>query len=137
MRLPGRLGIILMITMLVVLSMRMLKSKNEASVYDIPKKLEATKMNLKVWFHSKPEGAEVFSISKSASEDDRLYLEPATQFLSIPAEFFSKLKDSGYILKLYGAYYKGKGIPARYLSIQPKPERYPVFKYESLDVIKE
>ena len=137
MRLPGRLAIVLMITMLVVLSMRMLKSKDEASVYDIPKKLDATKMNLKVWFHSKTDGVEVFSISKSASEDDRLYLEPATQFMSIPTDFFTKLKDSGYILKLYGAYYKGKGIPSRYLSIQPKPERYPVFKYESLDVIKE
>ncbi len=137
MRLRGRLGIILMITMLIVFSTRMLQSKNEASVYDIPKKLEATKMNLKVWFHSKPGGAEVFSISKSASEDDRLYLEPATQFLSIPPEFFTKLKDSGYILKLYGAYFKGKGIPAKYLSIQPKPERYPVFKYESMDVVKE
>ncbi len=133
----GKIGVIVMIIMLVTFSIRMIKSKDEASVYDIPKKLEATKMNLKVWFHSKPGGAEVFSISKSASEDDRLYLEPATEFMSIPPDFFTKLKDSGYILKLYGSYYKGKGIPARYLGIQPKPERYPVFKYESLDVIKE
>lgn len=94
-------------------------------------------MNLKVWFHSKPGGAEVFSTSKSGSEDDRLYLEPATQYLTIPPEFFTKLKDSGYTLKLYGAFFKGKGIPARYLNIQPKPERYSVFKYESLDVVKE
>lgn len=135
--LPRRLGIILMIVMLLVFSIRMLNSKNEASIYDVPKKLESTKMNLKVWFHSKPGGAEVFSISKSGSEDDRVYLQPSTDFLSIPPEFFTKLKDSGYTLKLYGSYYKGKGIPGRYLNIKPKPERYPVFRYESLDVVKD
>ena len=137
MRLPARLGIILMITMLIVFSMRMLKSKDEASVYDVPKKLQQNKMNLKVWFHSRPDGAAVFSTSKSGSEDDRLYLEPATEYLSISPEFFTKLKDSGYTLKLYGAFYKGRGIPKIYLSILPKPERYAVFKYESLDVVKE
>ena len=137
MRLPGRFAIIIMITMLIVLSMRMMKSKDEASVFDTPKKLQENKMSLKVWLHSKPNGTEVFSTSKSGSEDDRLYLEPATQYLSIPPEFFTTLKDSGYILKLYGAFYTGKGIPERYLSVQPKPEKYSVFKYESMDVVKE
>ncbi|MES2773419.1 MAG: hypothetical protein V4722_04510 [Bacteroidota bacterium] len=137
MRLPGRLGIILMIVMLVVLGMRMLNSKREASIYDVPKKLQENKMNLVVWFHSKPGGAEVFSTSKSGSEDDRLYLQPKSEYLSIPPEYFTRLKDSGYVLKLYGSFFKGKGIPARYLNIQPKPERYPVFMYESMDVVKE
>ncbi|MEO7310370.1 MAG: hypothetical protein ABIX01_08240 [Chitinophagaceae bacterium] len=137
MRVPRRLAIISIIVMLVVFSMQLLKSKDEASIYDIPKKLEDTKMKLRVWFHSKPSGAEVFSISKSGSEDDRLYLEPAKASLAIPPGFFTMLKDSGYTLQLYGQFYKGKGIPARFLDIQPKPERYPVFRYENLDLLKE
>lgn len=137
MRIPGRLGIILMITMLVIFSMRMLKSKDEPSIFDVPKKLQTNKMSLKVWLYSTFNGVEVFCTSKGGNEDDRLYLEPATQYLSIPPEFYSKLKDSGYILTLYGAFYKGKGIPQRFLMAQPKPNKYAVFRYENLEVTKD
>lgn len=105
------------------------------SVFDIPKTLQEEKLTILVQLHSVPGGAEVWSISKSGSEDDRLYLQPARPGQTVPAEYY-RLKDSGYVLKLYGSFYKGKGIPQQYLGIQPKPERYSVFRYESLDVVK-
>lgn len=106
------------------------------SVFDVPKTLLEDKLNIMVRLHSEPGGAEVWSISKSGSEDDRLYLQPARPSQTVPLEYY-RLKDSGYVLKLYGSFYKGKGIPQQYLTIQPKPERYAVFRYESLDVVKE
>ena len=133
----GRIGIVLMIATLLMYSMRMMQSTSEASVFDIPKKLEENKMSLQVWLYGQPNGTEVFSTTKSGGEDDRLYLEPATEYLNISPGYFQQLKDSGYSLKLYGSFYKGKGIPKRFIQIQPKPEKYSVFRYESMDIVKE
>lgn len=108
----------------------------QPSFFDLPKKLSAEKLTVQVRLWSTPGGAEVWSLSKSGSEDDRLYLQPARSSQTIPQEYY-RLKDSGYVLKLYGSFYKGKAIPQEYFSIQPKPERYPVFRYESLDVMKD
>ncbi len=121
---------------LVFWSRQAFQSTNAPSVFDIPKKLEEEKLTIVVRLHSEPGGAEVWSTSKSGSEDDRLYLQPARPSQTIPLEYY-QLKDSGYVLKLYGSFYKGKGIPEAYFSIQPKPERYSVFRYESLDVVKD
>ena len=109
---------------------------SKPSVFDVPKTLQDEKLNIIVRLQSDAGGAEVWSTSKSGGEDDRLYLQPARASQTIPKEYY-RLKDSGYILKLYGAFYKGKGIPQQYFNIQPKPERYPVFHYESLDVVKD
>jgi len=133
----GRFGIILMITMILLYSMRMMQSTSEPSVFDIPKKLLPEKVNLQVWLYGRPDGAEVFSTTKSGGEDDRLYLEPATEYLNISPTYFERLKDSGYTLKISGSFYKGKGIPPRFLYIQPKPEKYSVFRYETLEIVKE
>lgn len=113
-----------------------MQSTSQPTVFDVPKTLQEEKLSILVRLHSEPGGAEVWSTSKSGSEDDRLYLQPARPSQTIPREYY-KLKDSGYVLKLYGAFYKGKGIPQQYLNIQPKPERYAVFRYESLDIVKE
>jgi hypothetical protein len=105
------------------------------SFFDIPKKLSEEKLTIEVRLHSTPDGAEVWSLSKSGSEDDRLYLQPASPSQTIPKDYY-QLQDSGYVLKLYGSFYKGKGIPQEYFNIRPAPKRYPVFRYESLDVVK-
>ena len=113
-----------------------LQTNSQPSFFDIPKKLSDEKLTVQVRLWGTPGGAEVWSLSKSGSENDRLYLQPAKPTQTIPREYY-KMKDSGYILKVYGSFYKGKGIPQEYFKIQPKPERYPVFRFESLDVIKE
>ncbi len=112
------------------------KAVSEPSFFDIPKKLSEEKLTLQVRLWGVPGGAEVWSLSKSGSTDDRLYLQSARPSQTIPQEYY-RLKDSGYVLKLYGSFYKGKGIPQEYFSIKPKPERYSVFRYESLDVVKD
>ena len=121
---------------LVFWSRQAFQSTSEPSVFDIPKKLEDEKLTIQVRLHSESGGAEVWSTSKSGSGDDRLYLLPARPSQTIPLEYY-RLKDSGYVLKLYGSFYKGKGIPQTYFNIQPRPERYSVFRYESLDIVKE
>lgn len=121
---------------LIFWSRQAFQSNSEPSVFDIPKKLQEEKLTIMVRLHSEPAGTEVWSTSKSGSEDDRLYLQPARPSQTIPQEYY-RLKDSGYVIKLYGAFYKGKGIPQQYLHIRPKPERYAVFRYESLDVVKD
>ena len=119
-------------------SMRLFKSKDEPSVFDIPKTLQANKLTLKLWYSGKQaNGAEMYSTTEVGGEDDRMYLEPATQYLNINREILTKLKDSGYTLKLYGSFFKGKGIPERYLAPAPKPDKLPVFKYESMDIVKD
>lgn len=107
---------------------------SKPSIFDVPKTLSKEKISIQVRLHSRPGGAEVWSLSKSGSTDDRLYLQSASPALVIPKDYYT-LKDSGYVLKLFGSFYKGKGIPMQYMNIQPKPERYPVFRYESLDLI--
>lgn len=136
MNLPRTLAILLMVVGLVYWMKVGLNDAGKPTLFDIPKKLQEEKLTILVRLHSEPAGAEVWSTSKSGSEDDRLYLQPARPSQTIPQEYY-RLKDSGYVLKLYGAFYKGKGIPQQYLQIQPKPERYAVFRYESLDVVKE
>jgi hypothetical protein len=112
------------------------QTSSRPSFFDIPKTLSPEKLTIQVRLHSTPGGAEVWSLSKSGSADDRLYLQPSTPAQTIPQAYY-RLKDSGYILQLFGAFYKGKGIPQAYFNIQPVPERYPVFRYESLDIVKE
>lgn len=119
------------------LSKNLMNGDAEPSLFDVPKKLEETKMGLKVWLQGTPGGAQVFSTTKSGGEGDRLYLINAAKDEPLPSDLLSKLRDSGYVLKLYGAFYKGKGIPEKYLYIQPKPARLPVFRFESLDIVKE
>ena len=121
---------------LVYWSRQAFQSTSEPSVFDIPKKLLDEKLTIIVRLPSEAAAAEVWSTSRSGGEDDRLYLQPARPSQTIPKEYY-RLKDSGYVLKLYGSFYKGKGIPQAYLNIQPKPERYAVFRYESLDVVKD
>ncbi len=111
-------------------------TSDEPSLFDVPKTLEKDKLNITAFYYGNTNGAEVFSIVKDGGEDDRFYLEPANRNLRVPANF-RQLKDSGYVLKLFGAYFKGKGIPERYLNIRPKPAKYPVFYYENLEMVKQ
>ena len=127
----------LIIGSIFLMSRNWIKSKDEPSIFDVPKKLQDNKMSLKVYPFARTGGAEVYSTSHSGGEDDRLYLEPATAYLAVTPENFTRMRDSGYALKLYGAFYVGKGIPARFLGMQPRPDKYSVFRYESMDVVKE
>ncbi len=136
MRLPRTLAIVFIVIALLAISRNFMSRGDGPSIFDVPKTLEKEKSSITVFYYGNTNGAEIFSIVKDGGADDRLYLEPANKNLTIPASFL-KLKDSGYVLKLYGSYYKGKAIPERFLNIQPKPEKYPVFRYESLEMVKE
>lgn len=136
MRLPRTLGTIVIIVSIFAISRNLMSRSDEPSVFDLPKTLEAEKINITAFYYGNTSGAEIFSVVKNGGEDDRLYLEPANKNLMVPPSF-KQLKDSGYVLKLYGAYYKGKAIPERFFNIRPKPEKYPVFRYENLEMVKE
>lgn len=110
-------------------------TKEEPSIFDIPKTLQENKLNITVWFQGNANGADIWSVSKSGGEEDRLYLEAENPGEIVPPTFFA-LKDSGYAIKAHGAFYKGKGIPKKYLSIKPKPEKYLVFRYDSIWLFK-
>jgi hypothetical protein len=113
MRLPRTLAIVFMIVVLLTLSRNFMSTNDEPSVFDLPKTLNEEKLTITAYYYGNTNGAEIFSIVKNGGEDDRLYLEPANKNLTIPANF-KQLKDSGYVLKLYGSYFKGKAIPERF-----------------------
>ena len=136
MRLPRPLAIIFIIICVIGIGKSMMSSKDEATMFDLPKTLNEEKLTITAHYYGNTNGAQIFTIVKNGGEEDRLYLEPANSALTIPANFM-QLKDSGYVLKLYGAYFKGKGIPERFFNIQPKPEKYAVFRFESLEMVKE
>lgn len=135
MRLPRTLAVVFIVIALFAISRNFMSINNEPSVFDLPKTLEVEKLTITAFYYGNTNGAEIFSVVKNGGEDDRLYLQPANKYLSVPANF-KQLKDSGYVLKLYGSYYKGKAIPEIFLNIQPKPEKYPVFHYERLEMVK-
>lgn len=136
MRLPRIFIIVFMIVAIFAISRNFMSRSDEPTLFDLPKALNEEKITITAFYYGNTNGAEIFSIVKNGGEDDRLYLEPANKNLTIPTSF-KQLKDSGYVLKLYGSYYKGKAIPERFFNIRPKPEKYPVFRYESLEMVKE
>lgn len=133
-RLPRWLFISLILVFIAYWTQSLLLS-DEASVFDLPKKLEEERTTLIVYRVAGYGPVELFSISKTAAEDDRLYLLPASPDLGIPPRYYA-LHDSGYQLQVFGRFYHGKGIPAAYLQQQPKPPRLRVFRYDSVALVK-
>ncbi|MCU0334928.1 MAG: hypothetical protein MUF62_07725 [Chitinophagaceae bacterium] len=133
-RLPRWIFIPLILVFIAYWTQELLIS-DEASVFDLPKTLEEERSTLIVYPVAGSSQMELFSISKTAAEQDRLYLLPASIDVSIPVRYYA-LQDSGYQLQVFGRYYKGSGIPAAYLQQKPKPPRLRVFQYDSVALIK-
>jgi hypothetical protein len=70
------------------------------------------------------------------SPDSFLYLEPASSGVQIPDSFLAKT-ESGWVLRLEGAFYQGNTLPNNYVQkTEQKPEKARVFYYESSAVVK-
>ena len=102
---------------------------------DMPKKLEPERYALEIKPVSSTQGVEVYTMSVAGNKDDYLYLERAGLDDAIPPTYYV-LKDSGYVLKVFGSFYYGKAIPVDYAAIKPKPDRLRLFRYDSVALIR-
>lgn len=111
------------------------KENQEYSVMDMPKDLEPDRYGLEIYPVSTANGVSVYTMGVVGNHDDYLYLEPADLDDAIPPSYYV-LKDSGYVLKVFGNFYFGKAIPAEYAQVKPKPERLRLFRYDSVALIR-
>jgi hypothetical protein len=136
MRLPRWLFILVSVVGILYWSQSLWKGNTEPSVFDLPKTLEKETYTITVYPVSNVNGVPVFTTSKGRLEEDYLYLTPASDSIDFPADYTAK-KDSGYVLKVFGKFYQGKGIPGEYLYTTPKPERLRVFQFEKVELVAE
>lgn len=132
MRIPRWLFIPLILVSLLYLSKGMFKDSDEPSLFDIPKTLEEEKYTLELYPVSHVNNVAVWSTSIGVDHDDYVYLTPASD---LPIDYQQKL-DSGYVIRAFGSYFKGKGIPHEYLNVKPKPDRHRVFLFETVEMVK-
>ncbi|MES2645640.1 MAG: hypothetical protein V4717_02105 [Bacteroidota bacterium] len=134
MRLPRWLFILVSVVGILYWSQSLWKGNSEPSVFDLPKTLEKETYSITVYPVSNVNGVPVFTTGKGGLEEDYLYLTPATGSVDFPADYSNK-KDSGYVLKVSGKFFKGKGIPEEYLYTSPKPERLRVFQFTKAELV--
>lgn len=113
----------------------LIDGQDEVSIYDLPKQLEEERSSCIV-YPVDGTSMEIYALTKTAAEEDRLYLIAKDIDVTIPPRYHV-LKDSGYVLQVFGQYYYGKGIPAQYIYVQPKPPRLRVFLYDSVALIRQ
>lgn len=135
MRIPRWLIIPFVIITILYWTQDMWKENQEYSVMDMPKDLEPERYALEIKPDSSTQGVEVYTMSVAGNKDDYLYLEPAALDDAIPPSYYL-LKDSGYVLKVFGNFYYGKAIPVVYAQVKPKPERLRLFRYDSVALIR-
>ena len=134
MRVPRWLIIPFCIVFLLYWTQDLWQGNNEPSVFDLPKTLEKETYSLTVYPVSNVNDVHVFTTGKGRLEEDYLYLTPASDTVDFPSDYAAKT-DSGYVLKVYGKFYMGKGIPAEYLNAKPKPERLRVFQFDKAEMV--
>jgi hypothetical protein len=110
------------------------KGNKEPSFFDLPKTLEEEILMLEIFPVSNVNDVPVFTTGKGGNEEDKLYITPASDTVSIP-ENYHELKDSGYTIRVHGRFFKGHAIPAEYLRMKPKPERLRVFQFDRLEMV--
>jgi len=109
---------------------------SQASIFDLPKKVENENFTIIVYPVSNVNGVPVFTTGTSGNEDDYLYITPASDSVDFPTNYAEK-RDSGYTLQLHGSYFMGKGIPAEYFNVKPKPDRLRVFRFDEAEMVVE
>ena len=134
MRIPRWLIIPFCIVFLLYWTQDLWQGNNEPGIFDLPKTLEKETYSLTVYPVSNVNNVPVFTTGKGGLEEDYLYLTPASDTVAFPFDYAAK-KDSGYVLKVYGKFYMGKGIPAEYLYVKPKPERLRVFQFDKVEMV--
>jgi hypothetical protein len=109
--------------------------------YDLPKELSGQKETIDVRRVERncdcAEWIRVFSKKDSVAMDKQEYFYIESTDGNDPPPTYTALADSGYILRLEGSFYLGKGVPAHYIQ-QPdqKPERARIFNYTSSQIVK-
>ena len=69
-------------------------------------------------------------------EEDYFFIEPASRDQALSKACWA-LVGSGYVLRLQGAFYKGKAVPYNYIQkTEHKPDKTSVFHYTAADVVK-
>lgn len=134
MRIPRWLIIPFILVGILYWSQDLWESNSKPTLFDLPKTLEDDVLSLEVYPVSNVNNVAVFTTGRGGNEDDRLYLTPASDTVSLP-ENFHALRDSGYIMKVHGRFFQGHGIPAEYFNVTPKPERLRVFQFDSIEMI--
>ena len=134
MRIPRWLIIPVCIVGILYWSQVIWKGSSEPSVFDLPKTLESESYTITVYPVSNVNKVPVFTTGRGGLEEDYLYLTPLSNATDFPVDYNTK-KDSGYVLRVHGKFYKGKGIPAEYLYAKPKPERLRVFQFDTAELI--
>ena len=136
MRLPRWLFIPFVLVGILYWSQDLWKGNKEPTVFDLPKTLEQKRFRIQVYPVSNVNNVPVFTTGKGGNEEDYLYLEAAPGNPGLPADYLSK-SDSGYVLEVHGKFYKGIGIPAAYININPKPARLRVFQFDHAEMVSE
>jgi hypothetical protein len=136
MRLPRWLFIPFILVALLYWTQDLWKGNSEPSVFDLPKTLEEEKYSLEVYPISNVNDVAVWTTGKGGNEEDYLYVIPSPAATAMFPHDYAQKRDSGYVLKVYGNFYKGKGIPAEYLYTKPKPERLRVFQFDKAEMVR-
>ena len=134
MRIPRWLFIPFILVGILYWSQDLWKGNSEPTVFDLPKTLEEEILTLEIYPVSNVNNIPVFTTGKGGNEEDKLYLTPASDTVNFP-ENYQALKDSGYVMKVHGRFYKGHGIPAEYFRVKPKPERLRVFQFDRVEMV--
>jgi hypothetical protein len=133
MRIPRWLLIPFMLVFVLYWTQDLWQKNNEPTVFDLPKTLEENQSTLIIYPVSTFKDLAVFTTA-TGDANEYLYLTPAADDSLFPYNY-KELRDSGYLIKVTGKFFKGKAIPPEYLYLTPKPERLRVFQFETLEMI--